>query len=209
MSSNIEFEKLNERKNNFYREQFRRMVMIMIFLLLTAGFLLLVLFAVNWAQSAPKYYASTTNGNVIRIQSLSEPVVTQKFVIQWSELVARSAYTFDFLNSEKQLKATSKYFTPEGWQAFETAVKDSGYLEKVQQDKLQVSTVVNGSPVVAKRYISHGHYTWVVQMPLLVLYTSANMNVKRQLYVTMTVKRVPEMEIAQGIAVTDFSVHGG
>jgi len=180
----------------------------MIFLLFIGGGLLAALIYLTWTESAPKYYASTTTGNVIPIQSLSSPMVTLPLVEKWAAMVARSAYSLNFLTYEKQLAGAKQYFTPDGWASFESAINSSGYLDTVKSAKLDVSTVVNGPVVPVSRYIDHGRYTWVVQMPVLVLYTSASTNVQRQFYVTLTIKRVPELDVARGISVTKFISRG-
>lgn len=208
MSDDLDFEKFALRRNNFYRNQYRRMVTILIIMLFIGAGLMTSLVLLLWSAPAAKYYASTTTGNVVPIESLGSPVVTMPFVEQWSSLVVRSAYSLNFLHYPQQLKKARTFFTPEGWASFEAALKGSGYIAAIKQDKLSVSTVVNGPVVMVNRYVSHGRYTWVVQMPLLVLYTSASQQIKRQFYVTLTIKRVPELEVARGISVTNFVSHG-
>jgi len=207
MSAQIEFEVLSQRRNNFYRNQFRRMARFLMLLIALSGMLSAVLFFLVWGSKPAKYYASTTTGDVIALSPLSAPVVTQKYILQWAELVVRSAYTLNFDAYEAQLEKTEPYFTSEGWDAFNQALKDSKFLDDVIAKKLYLSAVVNGPSVIVNRYIQHGRFTWDVQMPVLISYNSANMTRKRQIYVSMTVSRVPELEDARGIAVTNF--HNG
>ena len=177
-------------------------------LLFTAGGLLAAYILVAAAQSPARYYASTTTGEVVPIESLSSPVVTPEFIQQWATTVARSVYNINFLEYQKQLGLAKPYFTDDGWIAFQDAITASGLLNTIQAKKLYLSTVVNGPVVIVKRYISGGRYSWDVQLPLLILYTSSSTNVKRQIYVSMTIKRVPELEISRGIAVTTFTIGG-
>lgn len=195
--------------SNFYRDRFRRMMSVLVGLLLTALCLVTVYILIGLAQPASRYYASTTTGNIIPIESLSSPVVTMEFIQQWSQTVARGAYSLNFLSYEQQLKNIQPYFTADAWIAFQKGLQDSGLLDQVKKEKLYLSTVVNGPTVILDRYVSSGHYTWDVQLPLLILFSSSSMHAKRQVYISMTIKRVPELEMPQGIAVTKFVMGGG
>lgn len=208
MSTSQEFEKISYRRNDFYRNQFRRMVSFLIVLLFISGGLLTTYILVAGTQAPARYYASTTTGDVVPIESLSSPVVTMDFIRQWAETVARSAYSLDFLSYSKQLQNTQQYFTPDGWIAFQSALDASGLLNDIKANKLYLSAIANGPVVVVNRYISGGRYTWDIQVPLLISFTSSNVVKKKQIYVSMTIKRVPELEEARGIAVTKF-IRGG
>jgi intracellular multiplication protein IcmL len=208
MSTSELFEKLELDRNNFYRNQFRRMVRLLILMLFVSIVLLITLFVLMWRTPAARYYASTTTGVVVPMNSLSAPVLTQQFILQWAETVSRSAYSLNFLTYKKSLADVRPYFTDDGYTSFLNAMQNSGLLDDVKARKLYLSTVVDGAPVVVDMYIDHGFYTWRVDLPLLVTFASANMTVKNQYYVHLTIKRVPELQIEQGIAVTNFKVNG-
>lgn len=205
MSDYLAFETLSQQRNQFYRNQFRRLSRLLLILLIICATLASTLFLLMLTSKPAKYYASTTTGDVVELSPLSSPVVTQEYVLQWAELVVRSAYNLDFGGYEAQLQKTSQYFTRAGWESFNQGLKDSELLDTVINKKLYVSAVVNGPAVVINRYVRHGKFTWEVQMPVLMSYTSANMTRKKQAYVSMTISRVPELEEARGIAVTNFS----
>lgn len=204
MSQHTEFEKLSQQRNNFYHRQYRRVMKVLLFLIALSGVLALALFFLMWTAKPANYYASTTSGDVVQLQPLSAPVVTQDYVIQWSELVVRSAYNLNFSSYEEQLKKTSPYFTEAGWQSFNDALKNSGLLDTVIAKKLYLTAVINGDPVIVNRYVKDGRFNWEVQLPVLISYTSANMVRKQEIYVSMTVTRVPELEDPRGIAVSKF-----
>ncbi len=203
MSSEVE--QLTTAKNNFYRDGYRRLMKIILMMVGVAVALLLVLSYVVFTQPKAKYYASTTTGRVIPIQSLSSPVVTSNFIRQWASLAVRSSFNLDFVHYQDQLSKTSSYFIPSGWDAFKGALQSSGVLNTLIQKKLFASAFVNGTPRIIDRYVSHGQFTWKVQLPLLVTYTSASEKQTRQLYVALTIKRVPVLTFPKGIAITDFA----
>jgi len=208
MKNDLDIENISQQRNLLYRDQFRRIVSVLLFFLIMGIGLFGAYIFLIYNTPATRYYASTTTGEVIPIESLSEPVVTQDYIVQWSKLVVRSAYTFDFAHSDQQLQAVEPNFTPDGWASFLKAVQDSGFLDVVKQKRLMVSSVINGPPVILDQYIMNGVYTWVVQMPVLILFNSASDHMNRQFYINLTIKRVPDLLNARGVAVTNFSANG-
>jgi intracellular multiplication protein IcmL len=192
-----------------YRDQYRRHWRQLMVLIGSAFIWLGLYMVVGLFQSTPNYYASTTTGDVLPLDALSSPVVTTEYIQQWSEMVARKAYNLDFLNFNQSLSQVRPYFSDDGWLAFQDALTKSGLLNKIQQEKLTLSAVANGPVVILKRYVTAGRYSWDVQLPLLVTYSSSSMQAKQQLYIAMTIRRVPELATPQGIAVTAFILGGG
>lgn len=192
------------KKNNFYRDQYRRTIkflllngFIAIGLVLVLGYLLLF-------PGQPKYYATTTNGEVIQLHALSEPVVTNNYIIQWASIATRTALNIGYVRYKTQLLAAKPNFTPDGWMQFMRALNTSGLLKTVLNEKVIMSAVVSGAPVVLNRAVLHGRYTWRIQMPVLVTFESASENKQTKLIVTMNVQRVPTLNAAKGIQISDF-----
>lgn len=192
-----------------YRDQYRRHWRRLMVLIGSAFVWLALYMVIGLVQSTPKYYASTTTGDVLPLDALSSPVVTTEYIQQWAEMVARKAYNLDFLNFNQSLSQVRPYFSDDGWVAFQDALTKAGLLSKIQQEKLTLSAVANGPVVILKRYVTAGRYSWDVQLPLLVTYNSSSMQAKQQLYIAMTIRRVPELATPQGIAVTAFILGGG
>jgi intracellular multiplication protein IcmL len=141
---------------------------------------------------------------VTPLHSLSEPVLTSQYILEWASLAARKAFNLDFVHYEDQLAEAKPYFTPDGWDKFEAALKSSGLLESVTGKKLVMSAIVSGTPVVLNRAVIHGRFTWTMQLPVLVSFTSSSENRKEPLIITMNVQRVPSLEAPQGIQISDF-----
>src|SRR3990167_1894423 len=111
MSDSLQMEQVDLRRNNFYKDQFRRIVSVLIGLLFTAASLIIVYILISFGQQDARYYASTTTGEVIPMESLGSPVVTSEFIQQWSQTVARKAYSLNFLSYAQQLQEVQSYFT--------------------------------------------------------------------------------------------------
>jgi intracellular multiplication protein IcmL len=195
---------LEEKRNNFYRDSYRKLLNFLVFLVWIGVVLAIVLGIMLYAPPQPKYYASTTSGNVIPLHSLSEPVITSDFVIKWASLVTLGVFNLNFDKVQSELAQQQPKFTSAGWDALQDALSSSNFLGSVTKNKLISSAVIDGSPVITVREIIHGRYTWVVQLPLLINFSSASEKSQEKLVITMTVMRVPVLGSAQGIQVAGF-----
>lgn len=190
--------------NHFYRDAYRRTIKWVSIMAIVCAILTTILVWMTYDPKQPPYYAAMTTGEVVRLHALSEPVVTSDFVVQWSALTTRLIYNLNFSTYTQQLAQVQDRFTPEGWDKMMAALKSSGLIDDVVNNKLIITSVVTGPPIILGRLIIHGRFTWRVQMKLLVTYTSASTATQRSMIVTMNVQRVPTLDAANGIQVIDF-----
>ena len=191
--------------NEFYRDNYRRTMKWLSIMVIVCAVLVVILAWMNYGRKQPAYYAAMTTGEVIPMHSLSEPVVTSNFIIQWSELVARRIYNLNFSTYQQQLAQAQDRFTPQGWEKMNEALKSSGLISTLVDNRLIISSVVSGPPVIVGRMVINGRFTWRVQMKLLVSYESASETKQNQLLITMNVQRIPTLDSAQGIQISDFT----
>jgi len=201
-------EKIEQQKNYQYRDSFRwvlrgLVVMLIVCVILTAGVGYKTVF-----RGETKYYASMTTGQVIPLPALSEPVVTNKYILEWASLATRTALNLDFVNYQKQLDTASVYFTSHGWSAFSDALTASGLLDDVRSQKLIMSAIVPRSPVIRFNGVISGRYIWRISLPVLVTFGSASEQRQRELEINMIVSRVPAIDTPQGIQISDFQAKG-
>lgn len=190
--------------NETYRDSYRRILVVLLGMVLVAIAQTAILGLMVWGTGTPNYYATTVTGRVIRIYPLSEPVVTNSYLLQWAETVGRSSYNLDFVHYQDQIDQLKTYFTPQGWQKFMEALNASGDLDAITQNKLFVSAVVNGPAVILLQTELRGRYVWRVQMPLLVTYTSASDKHEENIILTMDIMRVEVLDAPKGILVNNF-----
>lgn len=201
----MDYSELEEKRSNFFRDSYRKLLNVLIFLAWVGVALSIVLGVMIYAPKQPDYYASTTQGNVTPIHSLSEPVITSDYILKWASLVALGVLNLNFDKASTQLQAQRSKFTSGGWSALNSALKSSGFMAQITDNKLIASAVVDGAPVITLREIINGRFTWIVQLPLLINFTSASENSQEHLMVTMTVKRVPVLAAPAGIQVSAFA----
>lgn len=192
-------------KGDLYRDNYRKLLRYLLGLSVSAAILAALLVAQLMLRGEPAYYASTTTGQIVSLNSLSEPIVTSDYIVQWASLATRSILNLHFVSYQNDLQQASGYFTKDGWDTFQQALQKSGMLDTIVSDKLDASAIVNGTPVILDREVIHGSYTWRIQLPVLVTYTSASNNQQANFMVTMNVARVPVESLATGIAITNIN----
>lgn len=195
---------LVQARNNFYRDNYRRMILVVLLLLGIVVALCGVVFYQLTHVPPNQYFATSADGRITKLHPLSVPVVSTSALLQWANQAAVAAYTYNFVDYRKQLQDASEYFTPKGWKNFEAALRSSRNLETVLARKLVVNAVATGAPVVLNQGVIRGRYAWKVQIPLLVSYQSASTMFQQPMIVTMIISRVPMLDVPKGIAIAQF-----
>ncbi len=191
-------------RNNFYRDNYRRVLFILLLMVvINLGLLGFIVYQAAHAPK-PKFFATTADGKLIAIKPLTMPVVSAAALRQWANRAAVASYTYDFVHYRSQLEDASEYFTPTGWRSFEKSLQSSRNLTTVLSKKLVVGAVATGAPVILDQAVIGGRYAWKVSMPLLVTYQSASMRIQQPLVINMVITRVPTENYPQGIAIAQF-----
>lgn len=200
----IQSENLDSEDFSVFRERYQRVLTWLVIMGLLGVVLAITLGYMVYKPGHHKYYASTTTGVVERMYPLSEPVITQKFLLQWASLSTRTALNLSFTDYQNQMAQAKDYFTPDGWDKFKAALQSSGLLGTVIQQKLIMSAIVSGTPVVINSGVVNGRYTWRVQLPLLVTFNSTS-TARKDMLITMDIQRVPVLGAKKGIEIAGFS----
>ncbi len=201
----VDIQELDYQNNTLYRDHYRVALGATILMALFSVCLSLVFILMMVTERNPKYYATTTTGLIIPLYSLSEPVVTKNYMLQWASLATRAAYNLDFTAYQTELDAASQYFTPDGFSKFKDALTKAGLLTAIQSKKLIMNAIVAGDPVILDEYVQSGRRNWIVQLPLLITFTSASETEHMHLVVTLRIQRVPTLDSVNGIQISDFS----
>lgn len=196
-------EKYIPKESNFYRDYYH----YFFYLMTTAIFILMlavgvVLYQIS-NQPLPEFAARQSDGKTMPLISFNEPNLLPDTIIRFASKAAVTAYTFDFVNYEKQLGVARPFFTAPGWADFNASI--SRVVSTIVQNQLFVSGVVSGPPVISNQGPLPGKgYVWRVQIPFLVTYQSANTSTQRKYFVIVTIVHVPTSVNPQGIGIDQF-----
>ncbi|MFU8797665.1 MAG: type IVB secretion system apparatus protein IcmL/DotI [Gammaproteobacteria bacterium] len=196
-------------RNDFYRDNYRRVIGALLLAVLVIFGLGATFAYVIMNPPAPRYIAVNAEGRIIPLKPLSEPNMSPSALLQWANTAAIAAYTYSYVNYRSELQTASEFFTPDGWQSFLDALKSSGNLNAVIQEKLIVSAVATEAPFILQEGLLNGVYSWKIQFGMLISYQSASKVAQQQVTVTMLIQRVSPLSSARGIGIAQFLVGSG
>ncbi|MGX9960625.1 DotI/IcmL/TraM family protein [Xanthomonas euvesicatoria] len=190
---------------SFYKTYFGRLIWVILSLLiLLAGAIGAIAYmSTLLAQGRRDYFTVDPHGRITKIESVSQPLVTQGQLLERFNVCVSMANNYDFVNFQRQLNDAQECFTEEGWNQFATALNNSGTLKMVREQRLIVSEHAMGPPVISQKGLRQGIYTWEIQMPVQITYQGGQAGrnvVTRSQVITARVERTNENEYSVGIA---------
>lgn len=196
-------------RNSFYRDSYRKILIALNLSVVALVILIIsVVYIINHPPQ-PKYFATYADGKLVPLIPLNMPNISQAYLMQWVNTAVVAVNTYDFVNYRDQLQKASEFFTQEGWAAYLESLKASRNLNAVVEKKLVVSAFAKKPPVIVRAGILDGVFTWTIQIPITVIYQSANASNQQDLVVTLTVKRISTLTNPNGIGISNYIADEG
>ena len=192
-------------RNNFYRDSYRSLVVALLLSLLVIAGLVTTVSYLIMSKPSPKYFAATNSGRMIPLIPLDQPNLSDANVLQWTSMAVVSIYSYNYVNFRQAFQNNRRFFTASGWRGFFKALEDSKTMKAVEDNKLMVSAVLAGAPVINSEYLYKGRYTWEIQMPVLVTYQGSETS-NQNFIITLKVERVSTLNNIYGIGISEFVV---
>lgn len=192
-------------RNAFYRDGYRLMLRITAIQL----FVLMVLVAtiiglVLTIQTKQVYFATTSDGRIIPIVTLSESYRSQAEVVTWAAETTKSVMSFDYADYRARLQQSSYSFTTTGWDSFNKALKDSNMIEAVTAHKLVVTMDIKAAPEIISSSVRNGVYTWDVKFPVLIRMEGPESPQPLLADLLLRIVRVSTLQNADGISIEQW-----
>ena len=194
---------------DFYRDGYRRLVSILLLLLVLNAITIISAMYLYNQRPEPKFFATSSDGQIVQIHPLSQPVFSTAQVITWATEAAMQAYSYDYVNYRQQISLVAKSFSSNGWSFFLDALNKSLMLKTVIDQKLVMTAVPTGAPVIIQKGEVQGRYTWQIEIPMLVKMQGQNNLPPTPVKITMMVQRVSLANSAKGIAIVNYIASEG
>jgi intracellular multiplication protein IcmL len=150
----------------------------------------------------PKYFAVTADLRVLEMPPLSEPVVSDQAILNWSAEVLAKSLSLNFLTFRRTLAEVRGDFDSRGYDSYVKALDEAGHLKKIEAERLSLSCVVDGAPVVVDKGLERGVMTWRLETPLTLSFESSSGVVATQRLVAETlVRRAPTTSTPRGVVI--------
>lgn len=189
----------------FYRDGYRKILALVLVSVLVNIFLVVGIFSLVTNPPPPRYFATSPDGQIIPVRPLDEPVYGTADVLAWASNIAITAYSYDYVNYRSDLQALAGSFTGDGWSSFLSALQGSRMLDTVMAQKLVMTAVPTGAPVVKQEGVLNGRYSWKIAIPMLVKLTGGVV-IQQPVQVYLMIQRVSLVNNPKGIAVASFIV---
>ncbi len=196
-------------RNDFYRDHYRRVALALLLVMLIDFALAFNVVYKFTHPPAPQYFAATDDGRLINIHPLSDPVVSDDFVLQWASTAVRQTFALDYVHWREQLQGVSDYFSTDGWKWFLQALQGTNNLKTLVDLQMVSSATITGAPQLLDRAVLNGRYAWKISIPVLITYASTSKNFNLPATVTLVVVRMPITEAPARIAINNFIVSTG
>ena len=146
--------------------------------------------------------AATSDGRVIAVRGLGEPVRSDAELANWVVGAVTDAYTLGHHDWQRRLADAREDFTDRGYEKFVENLNESKYLP-ILRDHSQVATAVaEGAPRIVDRGMLDGERLgWKLQFPMLVTFLQGKEKEETRYDVEVVVGRVPFDERPMGVAI--------
>jgi len=191
-------------RNMFYRDSYRNALLILAMMILVNVLLAFCVFYKAATPPSPMYFATTADGRLLNIKPLSDPAVSDSFVVQWTANKVRAAFNQDYIHWRSQLQEVQDAFTPGGWKHFLGSMQSSNNLKTLVDLKMVSNAEITGAPQILEKAIISGHFAWKIKIPVLVTFASEKKTIPMPMNVTVIVLRMPVTEFPQMIAINNF-----
>jgi intracellular multiplication protein IcmL len=148
------------------------------------------------------YFAVTPDLRVMEMAPVSEPFVSPQALLNWAGETVTRAMSLDFLHWRRKLGDVRPDFDPEGFASFVNALTEGGHISKIVSERLNLSAVMEGAPVIVSQGVERGRMTWRIEMPVVVSYqTSSGVAATQRLLAEVTAQRVPPSQNPRGVVI--------
>ena len=191
-------------RNFFYRDSYKRVMSIGLISIIANVILVLATTYAILKPAPAKFIVTSPDGRIIPVEPLSAAVKSTPQILAWANMAATKINSYDFVNYRQQLQEASNYFSAPGWADYKQQLVSSGNVKYVVDNRLVVTSVATGAPVVDEQGLINGVYTWKVTLPLLVKYAGATITRNIPQTVTMLIQRVDISNNPQGIGISSY-----
>lgn len=155
-------------RNDFYKDNFRRIVFVLLLSLFINLVLMGVVLFMSTKQPEPVYFATTPEGQLFSVKSLDSPILENSAILSWVSRSVPQIYQLDPQNYRTDIARVEPLFTPLGWKQFTNQY--AKVIENVTTNGVTVGAVLYDVPVVLRTGNFGGVDSWQVQVPLLISY---------------------------------------
>lgn len=192
-------------RNQFYQDGYRAMVRIVaIQAVAIFGLIAAFVMFISFSEPQNKYFATTEDGRLVPLVSLSSANLSHPALISWSSQAVTDVMTFGFHDFRRRLQESSRYFTRDGWASFTEALDNSGLVDSVKNNRQVLTAVPLSAPIIRSEGVKDGRYQWEIEIPLRVNVQFGETSKVLSQTIRLTIVRVSRLESPSGIGIQQW-----
>lgn len=197
-------------RDDFYQDGFRVILLSLGMVVAAIALLIVVSLYFLLHQVLPITFPVYEDWRIQADVPVDRPYLHVADLLQWVSTTLPQVLTVDFINYNQEMKASTVYFTNNGWAKFLSLTSSYTGHDEVLKNKVFVQATPLGAPVILNQGIVDGKYAWWVQMPLVVRYSGIEGNSREMsLVFQVLVVRVPTLNNLDGVAIENLIVNQG
>ncbi len=192
-------------RNEYYRDGYRlalRVSVVQSFIIV--GLIAAMFFVIKVHQPENRYFATTEDGRLIPMVSLTQPNLSNPALMSWTAQAATETMTFGFNDYRRRLQESSRHFTRKGWESFTGALQSARIIESIESNSQVITAAPRGAPVLQQEGEVNGQYQWIVQIPMVLSYQAGSKTRSDNWLVTLVIVRVPRLESPNGVGIAQW-----
>lgn len=153
----------------------------------------------------PQYFAVDSQGTVVAIVPVDQPMLSNEALANWAESTVRKAYSLNFVDWRDQLAALRDRFAPKAYDLFLASMEQSN-LPVMRENRLIYEVSSRPARITSAAVDGAGRYVWNVEVPVTVLSHFGGAATRSQdIVVLMEIVRVDNrFRPESGVVVTKF-----
>lgn len=169
---------------------------------------LIVGYSVFTFRPDPAYFAIDTEGRIIELVPLDEPIISSSALLNWTVTTVTETLSLDFLNWRDQLNSVRNDYNRQAYEQVVDALRNqTDILDRVEEHRLNINVSVREAPIITEQGVIKGTMTWRIEVPLVLSFESSEgVEHTEKLLATVLVNRVSSIEHRKGMRIRQLVV---
>lgn len=153
-------------------------------------------------RPAPVYFQVDTNLRLTEIKPLTEPMLTNEDVLNWTSSTIVKTLSIDFVHYREDLGRVKNDYTKKSFKELVESLTKQDILGLIKEKNLVVKVELLKAPTILNSGVSDNAMTWKIEFPITLDYLNGKGSSNSQaLLTTVLVQRASILEYEKGIII--------
>lgn len=194
-------------QEKFYHDKLGILLLLSVLLtLLALGIGGLIFLLRSSAVPPPTFFKVTALDQLVQEPPLDIAGVDTSVLLNWVAEAIMTSNTFNFINYPGVVAAATTYFTPEGFDSYKNALKNSKIIDRVVEKKLVLKLTATDAPQILLERPFASRYLWKIRCPVNLRYQNVTTDTSERWEINIIVMRVPTTQSPIGVLILKYDM---